>query len=95
MSKITRRNLFKVLAAGTASSLPLLSEARPPASECGPIAPRWGKGTEGQRKADLGNGTYLNSVDGIDFAGYLKVAPTSTNDITVIHSGTLPSSYAI
>jgi len=63
MSKITRRTLFKALAAGAvASPLPLLSEARPPASECGPIAPRWGKGIEGQRKADLGDGTYLNPI---------------------------------
>ena len=45
--------------------------------------------------ASIGNGTYLNPVDGIDFAGYLKVATTSTNDITVIHSATLPASYAL
>jgi len=30
----------------------------------------------------------------VDFGGYLKVATTSTNDITVIHSGTLPASIA-
>jgi len=28
-------------------------------------------------------------------AGFLKVATTSTNDITVIHSGTLPSTIAL
>lgn len=33
--------------------------------------------------------------DGIDFGGWLKVATTSTNDITVIHTGTLPESYAL
>lgn len=31
---------------------------------------------------------------GVEFAGFLKVATTSTNDITVIHSGTLPSTIA-
>lgn len=63
MSKITRRTFFKALAAGAVvSPLPLLSEARPPASACDPITPRWGKGTEGQRKADLGDGTYLNPI---------------------------------
>lgn len=31
----------------------------------------------------------------LDFAGYLKVATTSTNDITVIHSGSLPGNYAL
>jgi len=32
---------------------------------------------------------------GVDFGGYLKVATTSTNDVTVFHTGTLPSSYAL
>lgn len=63
MPKITRRNLFKAIAAGVvASPLPMLSEARAPAPACSPIAPRWGKGIEGQRKADLGDGTYLNPI---------------------------------
>jgi hypothetical protein len=31
----------------------------------------------------------------VNCAGYLKVATTSTNDITVIHSGTLPASIAL
>ena len=29
-----------------------------------------------------------------DFGSYLKVATTSTNDVTVFHTGTLPSTYA-
>jgi xylan 1,4-beta-xylosidase len=63
MPKITRRNLVKVLAAGAVTSpLPLLSEARPAAPACVQIPPRWGKGIEGQRKADLGDGTYLNPI---------------------------------
>jgi hypothetical protein len=32
--------------------------------------------------------------DGVEFGGHLKVATTSTNDITLIHSSTLPDSYA-
>ena len=35
-------------------------------------------------------GTYYN-LQGVDFVGYLKVATTSTNDVTVFHSGTIPS----
>jgi hypothetical protein len=31
----------------------------------------------------------------VAIGSYLKVATTSTNDVTVIHSGTLPSSYAM
>lgn len=45
-------------------------------------------------KASIAEGHYLFGVDGLDFTGYLKVATTSTNDITVIHSATLPSSFA-
>jgi hypothetical protein len=38
-------------------------------------------------------GTYYN-LGGVDF-GTLKVLTTSTNDVTVIHSATLPSDYAL
>jgi hypothetical protein len=31
----------------------------------------------------------------VDFGGHLKVLTTSTNDVTVIHTGTGPSSYAV
>ena len=31
----------------------------------------------------------------LDFAGFLKVATTSTNDITLIHTSTRPSVYAL
>jgi hypothetical protein len=44
-------------------------------------------------KASIAEGHY--QYQGLEFAGFLKVATTSTNDITVIHSGTLPSSYAL
>ena len=39
-------------------------------------------------------GTYYN-LNGVDFGGYLKVATTSTNDVTVFHTGTMPSVYAL
>ena len=39
-------------------------------------------------------GTYY-ALGGVDFGGYLKVATTSTNDVTVFHTGTLPSSYSM
>lgn len=38
-------------------------------------------------------GTYYN-LHGVDFSGYLKVATTSTNDVTVFHTPTLPTTYA-
>lgn len=41
-------------------------------------------------KASIAEGHYLYSP-GADFVGYLKVATTSTNDITVIHSATAAS----
>jgi len=46
-------------------------------------------------KASIAEGHYLYGPQGLDFAGFLKVALTSTNDITVIHSSTLPSSIAV
>ena len=39
-------------------------------------------------------GSFYN-LGGGNFSGYLKVATTSTNDITVFHTPTLPSSYAM
>lgn len=35
-------------------------------------------------------GTYYE-LDGVQFSGFLKVATTSTNDVTVFHSGTVPA----
>jgi len=40
--------------------------------------------------ASIANGHYLYGGVGLDFVGYLKVATTSTNDITVIASPTAP-----
>jgi hypothetical protein len=39
-------------------------------------------------------GTYYN-LNGVDFASNLRVVTTSTNDITVFHTSTLPSSFAM
>jgi len=44
--------------------------------------------------ASAAAGTYYD-LGGVDFAGYLKVATTSTNDCTVFHTGTMPASYAL
>lgn len=40
-------------------------------------------------------GTFYDLGDGLAFAGFLKVATTSTNDVTVLHSGSMPTSYAM
>lgn len=40
-------------------------------------------------------GTYYSFEPGVDFAGRLVVSTTSTNDITVFHTNTLPESYAL
>jgi hypothetical protein len=40
-------------------------------------------------------GTFYNFGDGVDFGGYLKVATTNTNDVTLIHSGSMPTTYAM
>ena len=39
--------------------------------------------------ASAAAGTYYN-LHGVDFSGYLKVSTTSTNDVTVFHTSTLP-----
>jgi beta-xylosidase len=67
---LTRRSGLKLLAAtGLAAGLParsLLAQGSRASSSLDPYAAMaWGRGFEGQRKADLGNGTYLNPV----FAG--------------------------
>ena len=58
----SRRNLFKGLAAGAAgAALAPLPATAAPAAAC-PTAPKWARGIEGQRKADLGDGTYINPI---------------------------------
>ncbi|MBB4733961.1 beta-xylosidase [Xanthomonas arboricola] len=62
MPTTTRRDLFKVLAAGAVvaplSPAALAGDARAACTR----TPQWARGIEGQRKADLGNGTYLNPI---------------------------------
>jgi xylan 1,4-beta-xylosidase len=57
-----RRSLFKGLLAGAA--FPVVADAAQrdrAQAEAGP-SPTWGAGAEGQRKADLGNGTFRNPI---------------------------------
>ncbi|KQW86338.1 family 43 glycosylhydrolase [Brevundimonas sp. Root1279] len=57
----TRRSAFGLL--GTAGAAPLLAgggEAR--AADCAAPEATWARGVEGQRKADLGDGLYLNPI---------------------------------
>jgi xylan 1,4-beta-xylosidase len=57
----SRRNIFKLLLAGAAAA-PFGANAA--AAPCAPArrAPHWGQAAEGQRKADLGDGTFLNPI---------------------------------
>jgi len=77
MPDTTRRSLFKALAAGAVAT-PLAAVAAPAKIQAralpAPVAPtatavatpRWGRGIEGQRKADRGDGTFLNPIIGGD-----------------------------
>jgi xylan 1,4-beta-xylosidase len=62
MPKITRRNALKLFGAGAAGT-PLLARADT-ATDCNQTAarPEWSRGIEGQRIADLGNGTFINPI---------------------------------
>lgn len=67
MTKLTRRGALgaTLLGAGAAALPPVVAEAqtglgRLPVKAAG--GPRWGKTFEGQRKADLGNGLFLNPI---------------------------------
>jgi xylan 1,4-beta-xylosidase len=68
MLDTTRRKLFKACVAAAASPLAFLSPASSaaassvPAVNCVSRRPQWGQGVEGQRTADLGNGTFLNPI---------------------------------
>ncbi|MET0814263.1 MAG: family 43 glycosylhydrolase [Pseudoxanthomonas sp.] len=62
MLRTSRRELFKALLAGTVvSPLPALTRK---SENCASIdfPSQWARGTEGQRNADLGDGTYLNPI---------------------------------
>jgi xylan 1,4-beta-xylosidase len=68
VSKTRREALMAGIAAAAAAPLAAHAEARPdrrhPAPECVPAhgAGRWARGVDGKRRADLGNGSYLNPV---------------------------------
>lgn len=66
MLEITRRKIFKACFSGAVAapfSLLAVAQATQPAQCILPhTVPRWGRGIEGQRKADLGNGTFLNPI---------------------------------
>jgi hypothetical protein len=51
--------------------------------------------TIGVLKASIAEGTYPYGPEGLDFAGFLRVSTTSTNDITIVHTATTPTSYAL
>src|SRR5437762_4133037 len=91
-----RRTSLKLLAAsGAASFLPrsTLAQGARASSSLDPYAyMRWGRGFEGQRRADLGNGTFLNPV----FAGdhpdpsILRNGGPSAGPSTSTTRGTIP-----
>lgn len=63
MPTSTRRDAFKAIAAGAALAQgPLLSGQARGAVAPRKTFPRWGRGIEGQRRADLGDGTYRNPI---------------------------------
>lgn len=47
--------------AASALAAPLAAAAQAQTTQCA-RTPQWARGVEGQRKADLGNGTYLNPI---------------------------------
>lgn len=64
MLDLTRRNIFKAcLASAVVSPLTFAGTAQAaPATNCARLSPQWGRGIENQRRADLGNGTFLNPI---------------------------------
>ena len=58
----TRRELFKGIAAAAVVAPFSSRAADAPAAACGGKPVAWASGIEGQRKADLGDGTYLNPI---------------------------------
>ena len=71
MTNPSRRKAFKTLLAGAAVPMapalapalaPNVAQAAGAAQAAKATAPRWGRGIEGQRKADRGDGTYLNPI---------------------------------
>ncbi len=61
MKNPARRKILKQLFAGAASA-PFCADMVAADNAPGVVTPKWGSGIEGQRKADLGDGTYLNPI---------------------------------
>src|SRR5688572_281837 len=59
MNPLSRRKLFQTAIAGAAATPSLPAAA---AAACTTQRPHWRAGIEGQRQADLGNGSYRNPV---------------------------------
>jgi len=64
MPQATRRDLIKTCMLGAVTPLPLTAfgTLQGHTGNCASKHPEWGRGIEGQRKADLGNGRYLNPI---------------------------------
>ena len=63
MVQISRRGALGSLLTGAAvAAVPVAADAQPGALPVRTAASPWAKGVEGQRKADLGNGTFLNPI---------------------------------
>ncbi|MBB6064290.1 xylan 1,4-beta-xylosidase [Pseudoxanthomonas broegbernensis] len=60
MPTASRRDVFKAMLAGAAMAP--LSTLAAPVPACRGDAPSWRRGIEGQRQADLGDGTFLNPI---------------------------------
>lgn len=62
----SRRDAMKIALGGTAALSTAMGKSDPaqaaPASPCAAPSPRWGATFDGQRKADLGDGRFLNPV---------------------------------
>ena len=67
MTEVTRRELLEsILIGAAASTAPVASAAATPCTTA--AAPHWARGVEGQRRADLGDGTFLNPIVSGDHA---------------------------
>lgn len=64
MTKLTRRETLATLLTGTAATVVGSENAMAATPACAPdwSTLKWGVGVEGQRKADLGNGFFLNPI---------------------------------
>ena len=64
MRRVSRRDAFKTALAGAAATQMPVGAATPQAPA---RRPQFGSGVEGQRKADLGDGTFLNPIMAGDY----------------------------